>query len=130
MDIPFRYGTGVALKTAVRESSGVSPNCATNASSPESLRPSSQKVMFLNRQAVQRVPRGDHPVVDRIRSDEDPRSAGIVEVGEEGHVAVVVQRGRPEYAEEENSPLVSATTVRGPPLPVTIWSTNPWSPRR
>ena len=44
----LRYGVGVARKTAVRKPSGVSgaSSCATNVSWPESLRPSSQKVMF------------------------------------------------------------------------------------
>jgi hypothetical protein len=46
--VPLRYGFGVARKTAVRNPSGAvgSSNCATNASWPESLRPSSQKTRF------------------------------------------------------------------------------------
>ena len=78
----------------------------------------------LDRGAVQGVTRGDHAVRYGVGADEDSGGRRVVEGGEEGHVAGVVEGGglKPK---EENPPLVSATTVLVPSASIiTISSTN------
>lgn len=118
---------GVARKTAMRKPFGEagSSNWATNPSWPESLRPSSQKVRFWTV-----APSSVSPVaITRSATGSGPTKIPLVEksssVARKATAPALFWDGG-RKPKDPKPPRVSATVLRGPPLPVAISSTNCW----